>query len=192
MLERLHQEINQRTRVARLFPNEASLLRLVSAIEMEVSEDWVAGNRYLNMNAENENVGKNVSFPSTPDANGLRRILTCSNTGHRLARVAFFADLLTEDLIFFNKIFNSLGLLTINPASQHCRMSFETLRLISCKVDHGGGNLIKGQDFLCSVLFGGLLRHSIYNARLFILGNRACTILTHIQQSQCAVFAHTG
>lgn len=54
-LERLHQEINRRTRVARLFPNEASLLRLVSAIEMELSEDWVSGKRYLNMNVELEN-----------------------------------------------------------------------------------------------------------------------------------------
>ena len=55
MLERLHEEIKRRTRVARLFPNEASLLRLVSAIEMEISEDWVAGNRYLNMKVEMEN-----------------------------------------------------------------------------------------------------------------------------------------
>jgi transposase-like protein len=55
MLERLHEEIKRRTRVARLFPNEASLLRLVSAIEMEISEDWVAGKRYLDMSVEMEN-----------------------------------------------------------------------------------------------------------------------------------------
>lgn len=61
MLERLHEEINRRTRVATLFPNEESLLRLVSAIEMEISEDWVAGKRYLNMNVENENEDKNVN-----------------------------------------------------------------------------------------------------------------------------------
>jgi transposase-like protein len=54
-LERLHEEINRRTNVARIFPNEASLIRLVSAIEMEISEDWVAGKRYLDMNAEMEN-----------------------------------------------------------------------------------------------------------------------------------------
>lgn len=61
MLERLHEEINRRTRVAGLFPNEESLLRLVSAIEMEISEDWIAGKRYLNMNAENENEDSNVN-----------------------------------------------------------------------------------------------------------------------------------
>ncbi|RKY23312.1 MAG: IS256 family transposase, partial [Planctomycetota bacterium] len=55
MLERLHEEIKRRTRVARLFPNEASLLRLVSVIEMEISEDWIAGKRYLDMNVEMEN-----------------------------------------------------------------------------------------------------------------------------------------
>lgn len=55
MLERLHEEIRRRTRVARLFPNEASLLRLVSAIEMEISEDWIAGKRYLDMTVETEN-----------------------------------------------------------------------------------------------------------------------------------------
>lgn len=59
-LERLHEEINRRTRVARLFPNEASLLRLVSAIEMEISEDWVAGKRYLNMKVEKENENESV------------------------------------------------------------------------------------------------------------------------------------
>ena len=55
MLERLHEEIKRRTRVARLFPNEASLLRLVSAIEMELSEDWIAGKSYFDMNVEMEN-----------------------------------------------------------------------------------------------------------------------------------------
>ena len=60
-LERLHEEINRRTRVARLFPNEASLLRLVSAIEMEISEDWVAGKRYLNMDTEMENENESAN-----------------------------------------------------------------------------------------------------------------------------------
>ena len=60
-LERLHEEIKRRTRVARLFPNEASLLRLVSAIEMEISEDWIAGKRYLDMNVEMENENESAN-----------------------------------------------------------------------------------------------------------------------------------
>jgi len=54
VLERMHEEINRRTRVAGLFPNEASLLRLTSAILMELSEEWETGKRYLNMDVEND------------------------------------------------------------------------------------------------------------------------------------------
>jgi transposase-like protein len=49
MLERLNKEIKRRTRVATLFPNEASLLRLVSAILVEITEEWETGKVYLNM-----------------------------------------------------------------------------------------------------------------------------------------------
>jgi putative transposase len=52
MLERQNREIKRRTRVATLFPNEASLLRLVSAVLIEISEDWETGKTYLNMETE--------------------------------------------------------------------------------------------------------------------------------------------
>lgn len=48
LVERLNEEIRRRTRVARLFPNEDSCLRLVSAVLMEIAEDWqTADKRYL-------------------------------------------------------------------------------------------------------------------------------------------------
>jgi transposase-like protein len=46
-LERLNREIRRRTRVASIFPNEASCLRLTSAILMEISDDWQADKAYL-------------------------------------------------------------------------------------------------------------------------------------------------
>jgi transposase-like protein len=46
-LERVSQEIKRRTRVIRIFPNEAASLRLVSAILMEISEEWETGKIYL-------------------------------------------------------------------------------------------------------------------------------------------------
>ena len=49
LLERLNKEIKRRTRVATLFPNEAALLRLVSAVLMEISEEWETGKIYLRM-----------------------------------------------------------------------------------------------------------------------------------------------
>lgn len=48
LVERLNKEIHRRTRVATLFPNEASLLRLVSAVLVEVDQEWQTGIRYLN------------------------------------------------------------------------------------------------------------------------------------------------
>jgi putative transposase len=51
-LERLNRELHRRTRVASLFPNEASLLRLVSAMAAEISEEWETGRIYLNPESE--------------------------------------------------------------------------------------------------------------------------------------------
>lgn len=48
-LERVNREVKRRTRVATLFPNEASCLRLVSAVLREIHEDWVIGRVYLKM-----------------------------------------------------------------------------------------------------------------------------------------------
>lgn len=52
MAERLNRELKRRTRVATLFPNEASLLRLTSAVLMEISEEWETGKTYLNMSSD--------------------------------------------------------------------------------------------------------------------------------------------
>jgi putative transposase len=47
MLERLNRELKRRTRVATLFPNAASLLRLATAVLMETDEEWQTEKRYL-------------------------------------------------------------------------------------------------------------------------------------------------
>jgi transposase-like protein len=49
MLERFNEEIKRRTRVVRIFPNEASCLRLVRALAVEQHERWQEDHRYLNM-----------------------------------------------------------------------------------------------------------------------------------------------
>jgi putative transposase len=48
-LERLSQEIKRRTRVVRVFPNEQSCLRLISAVVMEIGEEYEFGRVYLEM-----------------------------------------------------------------------------------------------------------------------------------------------
>ena len=47
ILERVNREVRRRTHVATLFPNEASCCRLVTAVLMEISEDWETGKRYI-------------------------------------------------------------------------------------------------------------------------------------------------
>ncbi len=48
-LERLNEEIKRRTRVVRIFPNAPACLRLVTALCVEQSEEWVSGRRYLDI-----------------------------------------------------------------------------------------------------------------------------------------------
>ena len=52
LMERLSKEIKRRTRVATLFPSEESLLRLVTAVVAEISEEWETGRTYLHMDTE--------------------------------------------------------------------------------------------------------------------------------------------
>ena len=51
MLERFNEEIKRRTQVVRIFPNEQSCIRLVSALAMEENENWME-RKYLNMETE--------------------------------------------------------------------------------------------------------------------------------------------
>ncbi len=52
MVERLNREIKRRTRVCSLFPNEASLLRLATAVLMEVAQEWAGDKTYLKLKDE--------------------------------------------------------------------------------------------------------------------------------------------
>lgn len=49
MLERLNRELKRRTRVVSIFPSDDALLRLATAVLMEVDDDWMAGRKYLTM-----------------------------------------------------------------------------------------------------------------------------------------------
>jgi putative transposase len=47
--EWLNEEIKRRTRVVRTFPNTGACLRLVTALCVEQSEEWVSGRRPLDL-----------------------------------------------------------------------------------------------------------------------------------------------
>ena len=52
MVERQNQEVRRRTSIVRVFPNEESCLRLVSAVLMDQHEEWAGQKRYMNMDGE--------------------------------------------------------------------------------------------------------------------------------------------
>lgn len=46
LVVRLNEERRRRTRVTKMFANEASCLSLVSAVLMEISQDWQTADRH--------------------------------------------------------------------------------------------------------------------------------------------------
>ena len=54
----MNREIKRRTRVAVIFPNADSALRLVTGVMIEIHEEWLTGNRYIDMSEfkEEQNV----------------------------------------------------------------------------------------------------------------------------------------
>jgi len=66
-LERFHEEVRRRTRVIRIFPNQKSCLRLVSALAAEQHDTWVSGKRYLTMEPLYEQIeNSNKQQPNKP------------------------------------------------------------------------------------------------------------------------------
>ena len=49
IMERLNKAIKKRTNIVTVFPNESSAIRLVTALCLEISDEWEAGKSYLNV-----------------------------------------------------------------------------------------------------------------------------------------------
>ena len=67
-LERFNQELKRRTRVVRIFPNREACLRLVTALCVEQSEEWLSGRKYLDMELLDNPV---ASAPTSSEEVGL-------------------------------------------------------------------------------------------------------------------------
>jgi transposase-like protein len=65
-LERLNKEVKRRANVVGIFPNQASIRRLIGAVLMEQNEEWQLQHRYLPQHTKSEN---RVGTHSLPGAN---------------------------------------------------------------------------------------------------------------------------
>ena len=88
MLERLNKELERRTAVATLIPNEASLVRLVSAVLAEISEEWETGRTYLGARSRMTFLGAQSSFLARRDDDRVFEILEGGAPGTPFARGA--------------------------------------------------------------------------------------------------------
>jgi putative transposase len=52
-LERLNKEVKRRADVVGIFPNEASIMRLVGAILLEQNDEWQLQHRYMTQETMN-------------------------------------------------------------------------------------------------------------------------------------------
>ncbi len=49
MLKRLNKKLKRRTHTIRIFTNEASCMRLIPVLAVEIHEDWIEAPRHLNI-----------------------------------------------------------------------------------------------------------------------------------------------
>ena len=64
-LERLNQEVKRRANVVGIFPNPASIRRLIGAILAEQNDEWLLQTRYLTLESLSE-LGRSLAEPAPP------------------------------------------------------------------------------------------------------------------------------
>ena len=50
----IRHELKRRTRIVRIFPNPASLLRLISAVLIQIDKKWTSGKTYIRWESDND------------------------------------------------------------------------------------------------------------------------------------------
>jgi transposase-like protein len=64
-LERLNKEVKRRANVVGIFPNEASIRRLIGAVLMEQNEEWQLQHRYMPQHSMTEVTGESPQEGAT-------------------------------------------------------------------------------------------------------------------------------
>jgi putative transposase len=68
-LERFNREIGRRTDVVGIFPDDASLIRLVSMLAIEANDEWLVGRSYISQGSMATLYETRVKRPLSPDIN---------------------------------------------------------------------------------------------------------------------------
>src|SRR5690606_709621 len=98
LLERVNEEIERRTRVVRIFPNEQSCPPLVRALCAEIHQTWLEDNRYIAMDppARAARGGNEACRPSSPASGPCLSICTTRRTQPPTAESARYSGLLAH------------------------------------------------------------------------------------------------
>ena len=70
-LERFNKEIGRRTDVVGIFPDDASLIRLVGMLCLEQNDEWLVGRRYLSAAAMEPLLEQRLHRPTAEEAREL-------------------------------------------------------------------------------------------------------------------------
>jgi putative transposase len=73
-LERFNKEIGRRTDVVGIFPDDASLTRLVGMLCIEQNDEWLVGRRYLSAAAMEPLLENRLHRVPTPDREEVRKL----------------------------------------------------------------------------------------------------------------------
>ena len=65
-LERLNKELKRRADVVGIFPNEASIVRLIGAVLLEANDEWALQHRYMQTEAMAELTPLMIDAAATP------------------------------------------------------------------------------------------------------------------------------
>jgi putative transposase len=85
MIERFNQELKRRSYVIRIFPNEASCLRMLGTLAMEQSEEWETGRKYLTMlSSENKESTEQGIWPAQVNLASATRLASRTGAPARL------------------------------------------------------------------------------------------------------------